>query len=292
MTFEGAMTAIVTPFRDGKLDEEALREHIRWQIASGIDGIIVCGTTGEAATMDIAERTRAVHIAVEEAAGRVPIIAGTGSNATQTTIESSRQAVEAGADALLIVTPYYNKPTQEGLYQHYRAVAETVSAPIILYNVPGRTACNMLAETTLRLAEVDAIVGIKEASGDLEQIRTICTDAPEGFVLLSGEDAQNEAIYRLGGRGCISVTANVVPDRVAQVWRTHIEGEGDRAQALQEKLVELNRAMFFETNPIPVKTALALMGRMAEEFRLPLTPMGEENREKLIAVLRAEQLLA
>ncbi len=291
MLFTGAMTAVITPFRDGRVDEEALRKLVDWQIKAGIDGIVPCGTTGEAATITYEEHDRIIRIAVEQAAGRVPVLAGAGSNATANAIRMGRQAKAAGADGMLQVTPYYNKPTQEGLYQHFRAIAEAVGLPMVLYNVPGRTAVNMLAETTLRLARIDSIVAIKEASGDLEQVRAIIADAPRGFAVLSGDDAMNLEIYRAGGMGAISVTGNCAPAKVAAVWDAHRAGKKDEATRLQAELAGLNRAMFLETNPIPAKTALAMMERCREEFRLPLTPMGDTHREELHQALKAAGLL-
>jgi 4-hydroxy-tetrahydrodipicolinate synthase len=285
------MTAIVTPFKDGRVDEKALRRLVDWQIASGTDAIVVCGTTGEAATLTYDEHFAVIDTAVEEAAGRVPVIAGAGSNATANAIKLARQAKEAGADAQLQVTPYYNKPTQEGLYQHFRAIAEVVDLPMILYNVPGRTSVNMLPETVARLANIDSIVGIKEASGNLGQIRDIIAKSPEGFALYSGDDAMNFDIYKAGGAGAISVTANVAPEKVAAVWDAHYEGEEDQAGRLHKELDALNRAMFIETNPIPAKTTLAMMGKLSEEFRLPLTPMSEGNRAELKDILKKYGIL-
>ena len=291
MLFTGAMTAIVTPFRDGRVDEEALRRLIDWQIKAGIDGIVPCGTTGESATVTYEEHDRIVRIAVEQSAGRVPVLAGAGSNATANAIKLGKQAKTAGADGMLQVTPYYNKPTQEGLYQHFRAIAEAVGLPMVLYNVPGRTAVNMLPETTLRLAQIDSVVAVKEASGNLEQIRAIIAEAPADFAVLSGDDAMNLEVYAAGGMGAISVTGNVAPEKVAAVWDAHRAGKKDEAARLQAELLGLNQAMFLETNPIPAKTALAMMGRCREEFRLPLTAMGEQHRSALKTALVAAKIL-
>ena len=275
MIFKGAMTAVVTPFRDGRIDEDTLRGLIRWQIAEGIDGIVPCGTTGECATLAYEEHERVIRIAVEEAAGLVPVIAGAGSNSTANAIRLGKQAKAAGADGMLQVTPYYNKPTQEGLYEHFRAIAEMVELPMLLYNVPGRTAVNMQPETTARLAEIESVVGIKEACGKLDQVREVIRLTPEGFAVLSGDDSINFDVYAAGGAGAISVTANVVPGRVAAVWDAFESGDVEGAKGLHEGLAQLNRAMFIETNPIPAKSALAMMGRCHEEFRLPLTPISE-----------------
>lgn len=287
----GAMTAIVTPFRNGAIDEEALRALVDWQIDEGIAALVPCGTTGEAATLSDAERDRVVRITVEQSARRVPVIAGAGSNNTAHAIELARLVKKAGADAQLQVTPYYNKPTQEGLYQHFAAIARAVDFPMILYNVPGRTAVNMLPATTGRLAAIDTIIGIKEACGKLEQVRDIVQQTSRRFAVLSGEDAQNLEIYKLGGVGCISVTANVVPSQVAKVWKQFEAGNSLEARATQDEMAPLNEAMFFETNPIPAKTALAMMGKVCEEFRLPLTPIGDENRSKLKEVLEKYGLI-
>lgn len=291
MLFHGSMTALITPFRDGRIDDAALRALIDWQIASGTDVLVPCGTTGEAVTLSHEEIDRVVRITVENAAGRVPVLAGSGSNATSTAIALGKIVQRAGADGMLQVTPYYNKPTPEGLFQHFRAIACAVDLPMVLYNVPGRTAVNMLPETTVRLSAIDTIIGIKEASGKLDQIRQIIADAAKEFAVISGDDAMNVDIYEAGGRGCISVTANVAPDRVAAVWDAHTAEKRSEARRLQDQLTALNKAMFIETNPIPAKTALALMGRCHEEFRLPLTPMGEGPRGELIGVLKEYSLI-
>ncbi len=292
MLFKGSMTAVVTPFRDGKVDEDALRKLVDWQISSGTDVVVPCGTTGEAATLSYEEYDRVVRIAVEVAAGRAPVLAGAGSNSTSNAIRLARIVKEAGAQGQLQVTPYYNKPTQEGLYQHFRAIASVVELPMMLYNVPGRTAVNMLPETVIRLSGIDAVVGVKEASGKIEQIREIVAGVPKDFAVVSGDDAMNLEIYEAGGAGCISVTANVAPSRVAAVWDAFSGGRSSDAKGLQAALSELNRAMFLETNPLPAKTALAAMGFCREEFRLPLTPMSEGKKEELISVLSRGGLIS
>jgi len=291
MNFQGVMTAIVTPFRDGVVDDKALRALIDWQIKSGVDALVPCGTTGESATITYEEHDRIVRITVEQAAGRVPVFAGAGSSSTATAIKLAKQAKAAGADGQLQVTPYYNKPTQEGIYQHFRAIAAVVDLPMILYNIPGRTAVNMLPETIERLASIDTIIGVKEASGNMEQIRKIISDAPPSFRVYSGDDALNVEIYQAGGKGCVSVASNVAPSPVADVWDKFASGNVDEAKRLHEELAALNKAMFIETNPIPVKTALALMGRCAEEFRLPMTPLSLEHKEELRAVLKEYKLI-
>lgn len=289
--FQGSMTAIVTPFKDGRVDEDSFRKLINWQIVNGIDVLVPCGTTGESATITPEEHEQIIRIAVEESAGRVPVLAGSGSNSTATAVKLAKQAKNAGANGTLQVTPYYNKPTQEGLYRHFATIAEVVDLPMLLYNVPGRTGVNMKPETVLQLAHIDSIVGIKEASGDIAQVKQIIANAPPAFVTISGEDAMNLEIYKAGGKGCISVTANIVPDRVARVWDFFQNGNIDEAKRIQEDLADLNRAMFLETNPIPAKTALAYMGRCKEEFRLPLTCMGQTTKEELVSILRNNNII-
>ena len=289
--FQGSMVALVTPFKDGKLDEPALRALVDWQIAAGTDGIIPCGTTGESATLSYEEHERVIQVVVEQARGRVKVLAGTGSNSTDEAVEMTRKAEKLGADGSLQVTPYYNKPPQEGLCRHFKKIAESTSLPIVLYNVPGRTSCNILPETVARLAGVKNIAGIKEASGNLDQVKKVVSLCGPDFTVLSGEDAQNYEILELGGRGMISVTANVVPDRLAKMWDLFAAGKKAEAKVIHAELLPLHQAMFFETNPIPIKTSLALMGKCREEWRLPLCEMGRENREKLVKVLREYRLI-
>jgi len=279
--FKGSMTAIITPFKDGKIDEGAFRDLIEFQIKNGTDAIVPCGTTGESATLTYEEHGRVIELVVEIVAKRIPVIAGTGSNSTAETIMLTRHAERTGADAALLITPYYNKPTQEGLYQHYKAVAEEVALPLFLYNVPGRTGINMLPETVARLSEIKNIVGIKEATGNLQQISDVIELCRPGFIILSGDDFTTLPILAIGGHGVISVTSNIAPRDVADMCDAFVAGDMKRATALHYKLQPLHRAMFVETNPIPVKTALAMMGRVREEFRLPLVRMGEKNRERL-----------
>lgn len=288
--FKGPMTAIITPFKDGRVDEDALRSIIEWQIKNGTSAIVPCGTTGEAATVTLEERDRIVRITVEQSSKRVPVLAGAGSNSTEDAIALAKLVRSAGADGQLQVTPYYNKPMQDGLYQHFKAIALACDLPMMLYNVPGRTAVNMTAETTLRLSAIDSICGIKEACGNLAQVREICQKARKGFSVVSGEDAQNLDIYQAGGMGCISVTGNVAPRLVAQVWTKFESGDIDGARKIQDELAELNKMMFIETNPIPAKTSLALMGRCREEFRLPMTRMSADHRDQLISTLKRYNL--
>ena len=286
------MVALITPFEHGKVDEKALRALIDWQIQSGTDALVPCGTTGEMPTLNYEEHERVVAITVEQAAGRVPVLAGAGSNSTENAIKLTKQAKRAGAQGTLQVTPYYNKPTQEGLYQHFVAIAKAVDLPMVLYNVPGRTAIYLEVATTLKLAKIDNIVGIKEASGKLEQVDQIVRDTPPNFGVYSGDDPLNAQIYMLKGKGTISVTANIAPERVAKIWDDFSKGNKKQALLEHENLQTLNKILFIETNPIPVKTALALMGKCKEEFRLPLCPMNENNKAKLKESLKKEGLIS
>lgn len=289
--FKGVFVAIITPFKNGQVDEDALRRYIGWLLSEGVHGLVPCGTTGEGATLTPDEYSFVVKTVVREAGGRCPIIAGAGANATAKALELAKIVVEAGADATLQVTPYYNKPTQEGLYQHFKAIAAEVKSPHILYNVPGRTSVNMLPTTVSRLAKIENIVGIKEASGNLTQIEEIKALVEPDFAILSGNDDQNLSIYKRGGCGAISVTANIAPQKVSQVWNLFTSGEETECEYLQKSFSELNKAMFIETNPIPVKTSLSTMGRCKEEFRLPLTPMSPENKKRLQDVLKSYGLI-
>lgn len=290
--FEGSMVAIVTPFKKGRIDEKAFAGLVNWHIEQGTHAIIPCGTTGESATLEYEEHYRVIELAVKAAKRRVPVIAGTGANSTDETIMMTKKARSLGADAALLVCPYYNKPTQKGIYLHYKAVADAVKGfPLILYNVPGRTALNILPETVARLAEVKNIVGIKEATGDMKQASELIRICGDGFTVLSGDDFTNLPLYALGGKGCISVTANIAPRLEAEMWEAWRSGDHQRAAKLHYQLEPLNKAMFLETNPIPVKTALAMMGKIKEEFRLPLCGMGEENKKKLKKTLAAGKLI-
>jgi len=283
--FSGSIVAIITPFKDGQVDEEAYRELIEFQIANGTRAIVPCGTTGESATLNVAEHARVIDIAVEAVNKRVPVIAGTGGNSTNEAIELSQHAKKVGADATLQVTPYYNKPTQEGLYRHFKAIAEAVPLPQVLYNVPGRTSVNMLPETVARLAELPEVVAIKEASGSLGQMAEIVRLAGDNITLLSGDDNVTLPVLSLGGKGVISVIANIVPKDSADLVTAWEEGRVADATALFYKLFPVCQAMFFETNPIPVKTSLALMGKIQDEMRLPLCPMAPGNLDRLKKVL-------
>jgi 4-hydroxy-tetrahydrodipicolinate synthase len=289
--FKGSIVAIVTPFKNGKIDENALGDLIEWHIRQGTSAIVPCGTTGESATLDYEEHYRVIRFTVETVRKRVPVIAGTGANATDETIMITKEAKKSGADAALVVAPYYNKPTQEGLYRHYRAVAEAAKMPLVLYNVPGRTAVNMLPSTVARLAEINNIVGLKEATGDMKQVSEVIRLCGNKITVLSGDDFTTLPLMALGGKGVISVTANVAPKLVSQMCSFWEKGKFDEARKLHYKLEPLNASMFIETNPIPVKTALALMGKIREEFRLPLCEMAPANREKLKKVLQELKLV-
>lgn len=289
--FKGSIVAIVTPFKKGVFDEKAYCDLIEWHIAQGTHGIVPCGTTGEASTLDFDEHFRVIEVAVKAAKKRIPVIAGTGSNATDEAVVLTRKAKELGADGALLVTPYYNKPTQEGLYRHYKAVAEAVDIPIILYNVPGRTAVNMVPSTVARLMEFRNIVALKEATGDMKQASELIRLCGDRLCLLSGDDFTTFTMLALGGKGGISVTANVAPGDSAEMYNSWERGDFTKARELHFKLEPVNSAMFIETNPVPVKTALALMGRIEEDFRMPLCEMSSANREKLKSALQSAGIL-
>jgi 4-hydroxy-tetrahydrodipicolinate synthase len=278
---QGSLVAMVTPMRsDGEVDEESLERLVEFHVEAGTDGIIAVGTTGESATLDEAEHIHVVRRVVELAAGRIPVIAGTGGNSTTEALRLTRRAHEVGADACLLVVPYYNKPTQEGLYRHFKTVAEAVPLPQILYNVPGRTACDMLPETVRRLSEIPNIVGIKEAS-DLARVRELLERCGETFAVYSGEDAIAMEAILAGGRGVISVTANVAPEQMHEMCRLALAGDRKGAHAVNERLAELHGALFAESNPIPVKWALHEMGLIPPGIRLPLTPLSEAHRARV-----------
>lgn len=290
----GCATALVTPFKsDGAIDEERLRAFINYQIEGGVRILVPCGTTGESVTMTEEEDQRVISIAVELARGRARVIAGTGSNSTASTIEYSRKARELGADAVLVVAPYYNKPTQAGMDAHFRAVAAAVSdIPVVLYNVPGRTSSNIAAQTVLKLArEVENIVAVKEASGNLSQIMEILRGRPEGFRVLSGDDAVTLPMIALGGDGLISVASNEAPTLMSEMVDAALSGEWEKARELHYRLLPLMEVNFIETSPGPVKAALALMGMIEENFRLPLVPVLEETRQRVRAVIAELGLL-
>jgi 4-hydroxy-tetrahydrodipicolinate synthase len=289
--FEGTSTALVTPFRDGEIDERALHELVELQIGAGIDGLVPCGSTGESATMSFAEHHRVVEIVVSAAQGRVPVLAGTGSNNTREAIELTGHAKAAGADGALLISPYYNKPTQEGIVAHFTAIARETDFPLVVYNIPGRTASNLLPATLARLADVEQIVGVKEACGDLGQISEVIARCPDDFAVLSGDDALTLPLLAVGGAGVISTSANVAPAEMAELVTAARGGDFARARAIHYRLLPLFDALFCETNPIPLKAALAAMGRIGDEIRLPLTEITQPNRERLKVVLKELGLL-
>jgi 4-hydroxy-tetrahydrodipicolinate synthase len=289
--FKGSLVAIVTPFKKGKFDEKTYGDLIEWHISQGTHGIVPCGTTGEASTLDYDEHHRVIEVAVKAVNKRVPVLAGTGANSTDEAIEITQKAKSLGVDGALVVTPYYNKPTQEGLYQHFKAVSEAVDIPIVLYNVPGRTAVNMLPTTVARLMECKNIVGIKEATGDMRQASDLIRLCGDRLTVISGDDFTTFPMLTLGGKGVISVTANIAPKDMADMYNAWENGDIAKARQLHFKLEPLNGSMFIETNPIPVKTALALMGKIEEEFRLPLCRMSDANKEKLKSVLKDAGLI-
>jgi 4-hydroxy-tetrahydrodipicolinate synthase len=288
---QGCMTALVTPFRDGRVDFDALGRLVDWQIQSGIDGLVAVGTTGESATLDVKEHVDVIAHVVKVAAGRVPVVAGAGGNATSEALELTRASEDAGADALLHVTPYYNRPTQEGLFRHFEAIARSTRLPIILYNVPSRTACDMLPDCIERLAAIDNIVAIKEATGNLARATEVIARVSDRMTVLSGDDATCFPLYAVGARGVISVVSNVAPAEMAQMWDAAAAGDWDRARALHFKLRVLNHLLFVETSPAPVKAALALMGRCGNELRLPLVSATAATTELLREHLKSLGML-
>jgi 4-hydroxy-tetrahydrodipicolinate synthase len=273
---------MVTPFHDGRVDEGKLRELVEFHVAHGTDGLVPCGTTGESPTLTHEEHKRVVEIVIQQARGRIPVVAGTGSNSTAEAIDLTRHAAKAGAAGALLVTPYYNKPTQMGLYEHFRAIAEAVpDLPLIVYNIQGRTAVNVETETLARLAQIPNIVGVKEASGSLDQMTAVILACGPEFTVLSGDDNLTLPLMSVGGRGVISVVGNLLPREVADITHAALEGDWKRARDLHLKLYPVCKAMFIETNPIPVKEAMAMLGMIRAEWRLPMCPMTPANREKL-----------
>lgn len=289
--FSGSLVAIVTPFSNGKFDEKVMADLIEFHIANGTQGIVPCGTTGESATLTPQEHERVVAVTVDVVNKRIPVIAGTGSNSTDEAIIFTKHAKAVGADGALLITPYYNKPTQEGLFHHFEAVAQAVDLPQILYNIPGRTSINMLPDTTARLSQIPSIIGIKEGSGSLQQVSDIIHRSKPGFLVLSGDDPLTLPMMALGGKGVITVTANVAPTDMAHMVLAAQKGDYEQARKLHYKLTPLFSALFLETNPIPVKAALAMMGKMSEEVRLPLTPFADEYRPKLREALQQAGVL-
>ncbi len=289
---KGSIVAIVTPLKNGKVDEAKFRELIEYQIKNGTQGIVPCGTTGESPTLSHEEHKRVIEICIEAAKKRIPIIAGTGSNSTEEATSLTKHAAKAGANAVLVVSPYYNKPTQEGLYQHYRTLAESVNIPIILYNIPGRTGVNIEPTTMARLAaQCKNIIGVKEASGSLDQMSLIRNLCGKDFLLISGDDALTLPILSIGGIGVISVAANIIPQDILKLITSFYQGKIKEAQDLHFKMLPLFKALFLETNPIPIKIAMGLLGLCSPELRLPLCPMSQENSAKLKMALTNYGLL-
>lgn len=292
MKLAGTYTALVTPFADGEIDFEAFGRLIDTQIAAGITGLVPCGSTGESATLTHTEHQRLIEFTVKRVAGRLQVIAGTGSNSTHESVQLTRFAKEVGADAALLIAPYYNKPTQEGLFAHYASVAKAVELPIIAYNIPGRSAVNIQPETLARLAQLPNVIGVKDASGSLDQVsRTIQLCGPD-FAVLSGDDSLTLPILSVGGHGVIAVVSNLVPSKLRNLVNSWDRGDAASARALHYELLPLMQAMGLETNPIPVKAALAIMGRISHEIRLPLTPLTAPHRERLHDLLRQASLVA
>jgi 4-hydroxy-tetrahydrodipicolinate synthase len=290
--FRGTTVALVTPFHsDGRIDEKTLRSLVDWQIEQGTDVILAAGTTGESATLSHDEHHQVMDVIIEQAKGRVPILCGAGSNATKEAVSLSKHAESVGASAILSVAPYYNKPTQEGFFQHYKAIAESVSLPVIVYNVPGRTGSNIGPEIIVRLAEIPNIIGVKEASGDMAQIMEILRTCPKGFLVLSGDDALTLPLISVGGDGVISVIANETPKALNEMVHAALKNDWQKAQQIHHRLLPLMNANFIESNPIPVKTALELMGKIEANFRLPLVPSKRETREYLADILKFLDLL-
>ena len=290
--FKGSIVAIVTPFKNGKVDEAKFKQLIEFQIKNGTNGIVPCGTTGESPTLSHEEHAHVIEVCVEAVAGRVPVIAGTGSNSTAEAIVLTTHAAKVGANGALLVSPYYNKPTQEGLYQHFKAIAEGVDIPLLLYNIAGRTAVNIEPATMARLAnDCKNIIGVKEASGSLEQMQMVKLLCPKNFILISGDDALTLPVLGVGGVGVISVAANIVPQDVVKMINTFNQGKLKEAQELNYKLLPLVKALFLETNPIPIKEAMGMLDLCPMELRLPLCPMSETNRAKLKSALKDYGLL-
>lgn len=284
--FQGSIVALVTPFKQGELDEKALRDLVEFHIAEGTNAIVPCGTTGESATLSHEEHCRVIEIVIDQAKKRVPVIAGAGSNSTKEAVFLTEHAKKSGADAVLSITPYYNKPTQAGLYQHFKTIAEQVDIPIVLYNVPGRTGVNMLPDTIIELSKIKNIVGVKEASGSLDQAGAILQYTNDSFDVISGEDSLTFPMMAMGAKGVISVTANVAPKKMAQMCKAVLENNMIEARKLHYELIDLSKAVFYETNPIPAKKAVYLMGLIENEIRLPLVEMTKENTEKLKTVMK------
>ena len=289
--FKGAVTALATPFRDGAVDAPALRDLIEWQIQSGIDGLVPCGSTGEAATLTHAEHESVIKLTVEQVRKRVPVIAGTGSNSTAEAIRLTAAAREMGADGALLLSPYYNKPTQDGIFKHYKMIAASVDMPLFVYNIPGRTASNITPETFARLSEIKNIAGVKEASGSMDQASDILKLCGDRLTILSGDDGLTLPLIALGAKGVISTCSNVVPREMHDLVAAALGGDFAKAREIHYRLLPLIRALFVETNPIPVKQALAFMGKCANELRMPLVPMTAGPAEKLRIAMKELRLI-
>ena len=289
--FKGSFTALITPFCDGSVDEKSFQEFVDWQIQEGVHGVVPCGTTGESPTLSHAEHMRVTELCIEAVDHRVPVVPGTGSNSTDEAIELSRNAKEAGADATLHVTPYYNKPTQEGLYQHYKAIHDAVDIPIIIYNIPGRSVVDMSTETMARLAELPGVIGVKDATADLARVSSTRLRLGPEFCQMSGEDATALALMAHGGHGCISVTANVAPRACAEFQSACLSGDYATALAYQDRLMPLHEALFLETSPAPVKYAASLLGRCESTVRLPLVEVGDGTKANVKTAMQAAGLL-
>jgi 4-hydroxy-tetrahydrodipicolinate synthase len=289
--FTGALSAIVTPFSDGAVDEAALRDLIEWQIGAGVQGIVPCGSTGESATLSHGEHEQVIKIAIDQVNGRVPVIAGTGSNSTAEAIRLTTFAREAGADGALLISPYYNKPTQEGIFKHYKMIAQSVDLPLIIYNIPGRTGSNIMPDTMARLCEIRNIVGVKEASGSMDQVSDIHRLCGDRLTILSGDDSLTLPLMALGAKGVISVITNIMPREMRELVTAALEGNYARAREVHYQMLPLMRALFIETNPIPIKHALSLIKKCSAEVRMPLTPMSQAAADKLRTVMKDLKLL-
>ena len=289
--FTGALSAIVTPFSDGAIDEVALRDLIESQIGAGVGGIVPCGSTGESATLSHLEHEQIIRITIEQTKKRVPVVAGTGSNSTAEAIRLTAAAREMGADGALLISPYYNKPTQEGIYKHYKMIAQSVDLPLLIYNIPGRTGSNILPETMGRLCEVRNIVGVKEASGSMDQISDIHRICGDRLTILSGDDSLTLPLMALGAKGVISVITNVMPREMGAMVSAALEGNYTRAREIHYQMLPLMRALFIETNPIPVKHALSLLRKCSAEVRMPLTPLSPAAADRLKTVMKEMKLL-
>lgn len=290
--FEGVFTALVTPFKkNGAVDEEKLRELVDFQIENGVAGLVPCGTTGESPTLSHEEHNIVVDIVINQAKGRVPVIAGTGSNSTEEALNLTKHAKEAGADAVLLVNPYYNKPTQKGLYEHFKALNDAVDIPMILYNIKGRTGINVETPTMAKLAQLKNIVAVKEASGDINQMMDVINKAPDDFIVLSGDDNMTLPLIGLGGKGVVSVLSNLLPGKMVKMVSSALKGEWDEARKLHYELMPLFKAEFIETNPIPIKAMMAMKGMINEIYRLPMCSLSEENRKKAEQVMKDAGIL-